>query len=214
MASDSSGTATVVVGSRDRSADAGGRCRPPRGPARTDSRSSGARGDRPSGRRRSVMSSAPASMATSMTWSSSPVERHGDDALALELPAHRAGLGHVAAVAGEEVADLGAGAVAVVGERLDDDGHAAGRVALVVDRLVADPLELAGAALDRPLDGVDGDRGVPGLLVHGPQGGVGGRGRRRPRGPPPRPGGCSLANTLARALSCAPLRYLVVAHFE
>ena len=39
---------------------------------------------------------------------------HGHDPLALELPRDRARLGHVAAVAGEEVAHLGAGAIAVV----------------------------------------------------------------------------------------------------
>src|SRR3546814_7661540 len=53
------------------------------------------------------------------------------DALALELPGHGAGLGHRATVLGEEVPDLGAAAVAVAGEHVDQDGHAAGRVALV-----------------------------------------------------------------------------------
>ena len=65
-----------------------------------------------------------------------------EDALALELPADRPGLGHGAAAAGEEVAHLGAGAVPVVGKGLDDHGHATGGVALVVHGLVADALEL------------------------------------------------------------------------
>ena len=59
-----------------------------------------------------------------------------------------------------------AGAVAVVGEHLDEHGDAAGRVALVGDRLVDDALELAGAPLDGPLDGVERHRRVAGLLVH------------------------------------------------
>ena len=71
------------------------------------------------------------------------VEADRHDALALELPADRARLSHVAAVAGEEIAHLGAGAVAVVAQGLDHDGHAAGPVALVVDGLVAHPLEVA-----------------------------------------------------------------------
>ena len=63
-------------------------------------------------------------------------------------------------------ADLGAGAVAVVGEHLDEHGDAAGGVALVGDRLVADAFELAGAPLDGPLDGVHRHRRVAGLLEH------------------------------------------------
>ena len=45
-------------------------------------------------------------------------ERRGEleHPLAFELPAHGAGLGHRAAVAGEQVPDLGTGAVAVVGQ--------------------------------------------------------------------------------------------------
>ena len=101
------------------------------------------------------------------------VEGDGHDALALELPADGAGLGHVAAVAAEEVAHLGAGAVAVVAERLDHDGHAAGAVALVVDGLVAHALEVARPPLDGLLDGVERHRGALRLLVGGAQGGVG-----------------------------------------
>ena len=105
--------------------------RPPRAPSRTAIRSVGAAVDHPAVAVRRVRSSAPASMATSMSSSSSGDRGSPIDALALELPRHRAGLGHRAAVAGEELRDLGAGAVAVVGQRLDDDGHARRGVALV-----------------------------------------------------------------------------------
>ena len=44
------------------------------------------------------------------------------DGSAVEAPAHTAGGSHVAAVFVEEVADLGGGAVAVVGEGFHDDG--------------------------------------------------------------------------------------------
>src|SRR3546814_8806277 len=86
------------------------------------------------------------------------------DALALELPGPGAGLGHRAAVLGEEVADLGAAAVAVVGEHVDQDRHAAGRVAFIGDRLVDDALEVAGATLERRLDRVDRHGCGTGLL--------------------------------------------------
>ena len=63
------------------------------------------------------MSSAPASSAASMSVVLVGADLSSDhDALALELPRHRARLGERAAVAGEDVLDLGAGAVAVVGE--------------------------------------------------------------------------------------------------
>ena len=111
-------------------------------------------------------------------------------------------------------ADLGAGAVAVVGEHLDEHGHAAGRVALVGDRLVGDALELAGAALDGPLDGVDRHRRVAGLLEHRAQRRVGRRGRRRPRGPPPRPGGSAWRRACRAPCRLAPFLCLIVAHLE
>ena len=67
----------------------------------------------------------------------------------------------------ERVAHVAAGAVAVVGQRLDEHRDAAGAVALVEDGLVALGVgALAGAALDRALDVVLGHRGVLGLL-HG-----------------------------------------------
>ena len=58
-----------------------------------------------------------------------------------------------------------------------------------------------------------GTEARPGLLEGGPEGGVG------VQVPPAVPrrhldGRMHLAKTLARALSWAPLRYLVVAHFE
>ena len=64
----------------------------------------------------------------------------GDDAAQLELPGDGAGLGEVAAAAREGVADVGDGAVAVVGDGLDDDGGAAGAVALVGDLLEVEGL--------------------------------------------------------------------------
>src|SRR6185369_15039525 len=72
----------------------------------------------------------------------------------------------VAAVLFEDVADLGGGAVAVVGHRLDDQRDAARTVAFVRDFLVRGAFELAGAAFDGALDVVL--RHVVGLrLGHG-----------------------------------------------
>ena len=58
-------------------------------------------------------------------------------ALLVEHPGHAVRLAEVAAVLGEEVPDLRRRAHAVVGQRLDEDRHAAGAVALVGDLLVA-----------------------------------------------------------------------------
>src|SRR5690606_19755845 len=93
--------------------------------------------------------------------------REDHHALALELPRHRARLGERTAELREGGAHVAAGAVAVVGERLDVDGDTRGRVALVVGRLVADALHLTRAALDGALDGVEGNGGVTGLLEDG-----------------------------------------------
>ena len=54
------------------------------------------------------------------------------------------------------MADFADGAIFVVGEDFDDDGDAAGAVALVGDLLVGDAFEFAGAALDGALDVVGG----------------------------------------------------------
>src|SRR5690606_2265460 len=69
-------------------------------------------------------------------------EQVGDGAVGAEI----------AAVLRERMANLGDGAVAVVGQAVDHDRDAARAVALVTDLLVARAFELAGAALDRALD--------------------------------------------------------------
>ena len=61
-----------------------------------------------------------------------------------------------AAVLVENVADIGRGAVAVVGHGGNDHGHAARRVALVLDLLVVDAADLAGCLCDGALDIVIG----------------------------------------------------------
>src|SRR3954454_3266525 len=91
-----------------------------------------------------------------------PIEQH--DPLAVELPGDAAGRAQRAAVLGEDVAQVGRGAVAVVGEDGGDHGHAAGPVALVDDRLVGGAVGAAGAALDGALDVVLGHRVVARLL--------------------------------------------------
>ena len=73
----------------------------------------------------------------------------------------------------EEVADLGDGAVAVVGRALDQDRDAAGAVALEHELLVGGALELAGALLDGALDVVGGHVGALGLVDRGAQARVG-----------------------------------------
>ena len=66
---------------------------------------------------------------------------------------------------GEGVADLGAGAVAVVGQRLDQNGDAGRAVALVDDPFDRGTVGAgAGADVDRFLDLVLGHRGVSRLL--------------------------------------------------
>ena len=90
---------------------------------------------------------------------------HHQLALALEEVVHRARLAQVPVELGEDVAHLGAGAVAVVGQGVDQQGHAAGAVALVDDPLErVGVLVGAGALVDRPLDVVLGHRVVLGLL--------------------------------------------------
>src|SRR5205823_1457718 len=86
------------------------------------------------------------------------------------------GVGEAPAVAGERDPDLGGGAVAVVGQALDQDRHAVRAVSLVRHRLpVGTAGLLAGAALDRPVDVVVGYRVLLGLLDRVVQGRVAGR---------------------------------------
>jgi hypothetical protein len=123
---------------------------------------------------RSLISSAPASRTTSSSVVLGLVPLgHDDDALAGEQVGDRPGVGEVATVAGQGGAHLGGGPVAVVGEALDEQRHAVGRIALVGDRL---PVGAAGlgarAPLDRPVDVVVGDRGLLGLVDRVPEGRV------------------------------------------
>jgi hypothetical protein len=104
-----------------------------------------------------------------------------DHAARLEQVGDAAGLAHVAAVLGEDVADVARGAVAVVGRDLDQQRHAGRTVALVLGLLVVRTLDLAGAALDGALD--IGRRHVDGLRGRdrGAQARIG-RGHRPPNG--------------------------------
>ena len=91
--------------------------------------------------------------------------RIGDLAHVREHVRHGAGGAEVAAVLREDRADRAAGAVAVVGQRLDDDGDAARAVALVADRLVVLGVAAGGlldGALDVVLGHVLGARGLDG----------------------------------------------------
>ena len=63
----------------------------------------------------------------------------------------RAGFAEIAAGFGEIGADVGGGAVAVVGQRLDDDRDAARAIALIADFVVVLALA-ADRLLDRALD--------------------------------------------------------------
>ena len=97
--------------------------------------------------------------------SSTAASGHGDDALALEHPGHRAGRSERAAVLAEGEAHVGGRAIAVVGQRLDDQRRAARAVALVGDRVVGLAVGVgAGAARDRALDVVLRHRDGPRAL--------------------------------------------------
>ena len=87
---------------------------------------------------RSLTSSAPASSTASSTSSSvsSPALGTITTPLRVNMYDTRAGVGERAAVAGQRGAHLGRGAVAVVGEALDEQGDAVRAVALVHDRLL------------------------------------------------------------------------------
>ena len=81
----------------------------------------------------------------------------------MELPADRPRLSHRPTHLREHVPDLGARAVPIVGEHLDEQSHPAGRVALIGDRLVVVGPGLAGATLDRAVDRVVGHLGALGF---------------------------------------------------
>src|ERR671936_48650 len=84
--------------------------------------------------------------------SSSPTSDE-DDAPLVNPPRHRARLAGAPAVLVEQVADVGARSVAIVGQGLDEDRGPAGAVALIEG-----PLDLrvgaagSGPPVDRPLD--------------------------------------------------------------
>src|SRR4029077_17104876 len=97
-----------------------------------------------------------------------------DDAAFLKDPGDRARLAEVAVMLAEGVAHVGTGAVAVVGQGVDQDRRAAGAVALeehLLDRVGvgADPRP----AVNRPLDVFLRHRGFAGLLHRGRQRRVG-----------------------------------------
>src|SRR5690606_31953169 len=88
-----------------------------------------------------------------------------DQALAVEQVGHRARVSHGAAVAGDRDAHFGGGAVAVVGEALDEQGDAAGSVALVHDGFsVGTACLFTGAALAGTFDVVQRNRVLLRLL--------------------------------------------------
>ena len=64
----------------------------------------------------------------------------------------------------EDLAHFAVGAVAVVGEHVDQDGHAAGTIAFVGDLFKRYAFGLAGAALDGPFDVVLGHADFAGLV--------------------------------------------------
>src|SRR5262249_10997348 len=82
----------------------------------------------------------------------------------VELVRHGSGAGHLAAAALENLAQLRLRAVAVVRHHVYQDGDAAGAVALVGDFLDDLAAQLAGAALDGPLDVVLGHADLPRLV--------------------------------------------------
>ena len=95
-----------------------------------------------------------------------------DDALAVERPADAALRAHALAVLIEVMADLRCGALAVVGQCLDDDGHAAGTVALVSNGLVVIGVARAERLVDGALDVVVGHVGSLRLGDDGREAGV------------------------------------------
>src|SRR5262249_56482634 len=73
-------------------------------------------------------------------------------ALAVEHPGHGVRGAQVATVPAKGVADLGDGAIGVVGGALDEDRGTTGAVPLVGHVFIYGALELAGALLDRAVD--------------------------------------------------------------
>jgi len=95
-----------------------------------------------------------------------------DNALAVERPAHAALRAHALAVLIEIVTDLRRGALAVVGQRLNDHGHTAGAVALVSNSLVVVGVARAERLVDGALDVVVGHIGCLRLGDDGRETGV------------------------------------------
>src|SRR5690606_38946132 len=91
----------------------------------------------------------------------------------LEQECDTAVLAEIAAVLGQRVADLGHGALAVVGHAVDQDSGTAGPVALVADFLEVGIVGASRAALDGAQDVVLGHVGRSGLVPSEPQAGIG-----------------------------------------
>src|SRR5919201_2554315 len=87
-----------------------------------------------------------------------------DLTLAGEHPAHAPGRPEISAGAGEQVANVAAGAVAVVRHGLDHDGDAVRAVSFEAKLLHLGAAEVARAALDRPLDVLLRHVDITGLL--------------------------------------------------
>ncbi len=109
-----------------------------------------------------------------MILSSSSVlgARDQNHTLAGKEPRHTAVLTEISAVLREEVADLRSGPIAIVGEQLQHHRDPAGAVAFEAHLLVRHSGELAGAAMDGPLDVVGGHVGRLGGGDRGAQPGV------------------------------------------
>ena len=99
-------------------------------------------------------SSAPASIAASISCVLVDAGREHDLPAMLEQVGDRTVGAEVAAVLRERVADIGDGARAIVRHAVDDHRGAVDAVALIADLFVVHAFEAAGAALDRALDRV------------------------------------------------------------
>ena len=100
------------------------------------------------------------------------VARDDDDPFALEHPLDASGSAHVAAELLEDVADVGDGALGVVGEDTDHERDSVGSVAFIQSGLVGDAVEFAGALFDGAFDVVFGHLRVFGLVYEGAESGV------------------------------------------